>query len=503
MSWGAWLENKWINGQSFDSILWLDGSFQYSENIDTRNELWWFQLSSKEESVAMGRVYCYVPYSSVQLIRVFWDWVNITVFTASNAVHNQWTLIQTIASWDAPLNATVFQWNIIIFTSWNIFQLDMNALTTANITPLGRSAPWWTFFIMPTLNFHETFLLVWNQFNLWRLDPTLWFTLGREIVRDFWQGNIVGIIQYDSQIWVTVNHNGIDSRTYILWGNFDADDIGVLWTIATIGISPRSTTQIGNRLFYFAQDQVDSKTSTLYEVVWTNPIKVWKGKISSGDPWYLDDFVLSSSWETNLKMNQWYPQKDKILYIPANDWIRTYGAKNENMIPSMERTFTIASGELPLQSVVFGDYLYVAKATSESRWNIAYRNTAYTTYWTLISRVHTWSIRWLNKSNKKLLLTYWMPETAWAGIRVSLRRNQEWFNLLDWWQTVANLTQADAVNPTWTRKMVKEINLTSGEDFRMDWNTLEYKIEVFTDFDGQLSPIFYETYLLYNYTKLP
>jgi hypothetical protein len=50
--------------------------------------------------------------------------------------------------------------------------------------------------------------------------------------------------------------------------------------------------------------------------------------------------------------------------------------------------------------------------------------------------------------------------------------------------------------------MREKIYLTTNEDFRKDWNVLEYKVEVIrSETNPETAPIFFEYNLIYDFTN--
>jgi len=512
---GIFLENSWRWWQSFDNFIGEPWTFDYSKDIDIFNTLKGITLWPKEEVniSPSAAIRCYCTYSEDILYKVWYtswsdifmytsDWTDFATFWTLEHTIDQWTL--WIWSWNygKPYNAVIFLWDIFILCDKQVIQYNPATTTATIVTPTGRYDS--ACDVIPSFNYHETLLIVAKNDKLYTYDPILWSPLWRSTVRDFSQGIIVSLLQYDEMVWVCMNHNWIDSTIYLLWGNFDVDDIWVLDVIPLEGISLLNTVQKGSKVFLMSNKWDGSGTWQFYELYGKTPvlIKEWrKGtKVSSNDnPWWVSDswidFIVKANSFVTWYFSQWYPKNWNTIYIPNDDWIFLYWSSNQKLpeVISYFRSYEEPSNP-PLATVIFKDYIYVYSAWDEVRyylWKMSSKR--YAPYWYIKWRSYWWDMMLLEKETLWIAVAYDLTDED-CSIEVWIRRNG-WGNGYDDFKVVHTITDHTknfvVIDPTW------EVWVS---DIRGDRNYIDYALKLITTRD-QKSPIVYEHAILFDYVR--
>lgn len=507
----VFLENYRARGQSFDSFLWEDWMFDYSRNIDIFAKLKGICLSSKEEENSGAETLdCYCIYGKDSLYKVVQKNVDDILLYVSDGSDfaTFWTLEHTIdqsafsivsADFWEPKNAVVFDNKIYILCDKQVFEYDPATTTATKVTPTNWE-DWDTEFIA-SFNYHETLLVVWKNDKLRTYDPNLWSSIWRDVVRDFSQGSIVWLLQYDDLIGVCVNHNGIDSRIYTLWGNFDVDDIWVLDTTKLDGISVVNTAQRGQDILLTAQDHWDSGRGELYNLVWKIPVSLKESRNgtdisnASSPNWVNEtdfDFqVKRTNSAIDWLLTQPYPTKWNVVYLPMVDGLWIYWSPNLRIQDAVfnyhaYETFSNA----PRTSCIFKDYLYIASTGHEARYYIG-KNTSLKRYaekWYVKGRTYWWDLMIMEKELLNIAVAYKLPDAS-CSIKVWIKTNKES-------RDVATII----TDTTETFTVIKPTGVNNVSDILWDWNYIDYALELITT-DDQYTPEVLEHGMFYDYVR--
>lgn len=477
---------------SIDRFIGAENTFQYSNNVDIHSSMKSLKLSRKPTSVSAD-INTYTTFASIEwyLFRFVLYWATtIRVYRIQDwaAYVNQWTLVATIASSGDPYSCCVFDGKIFLFTSTKIWEFNPSWYSYTDRTP----STWWNIGakIIPSLNFYESWILVGKADKLFWYDPVL---LTWSIIRDFTQWRIVGIIEYEEQVGIVVNHNGYDSRIYILWGNFDVDDIGVLGTIPLPGISVQAIWQMGDQVFLVAQDDDDIYVTNFYELQGRRPVLIKSSKYTD---WSSPvDFNLMNNSSVSAKKWDTLVYDWQYIYIPCWDGIYRYWSPNQYIPQVFTQFSTIYDwwwGYVfwqPRWFTIHGNYLYVcginwAVMTRRYIWNEPSR-IEYAEKWFIKYRTYySWSVIARNQ-NIRIIVGYML--TPWSSINIYLWCNYKNMDLID---TISTVTIS------WTdwQKMMRHV-LEVENDWAEDWNIVDVKLELLVWSNTLESPELFEFYL--------
>jgi len=476
---------------SIDEYVGAENTYQYSMNVDIHSSLRGVRLARKFETESLTDLSSYTTFASIEwkLYRFALSWAWTKVYELSDwDPFTEWTLVATIASSGDPYSCCVFDGKIFLFTSTKIREFNPSWYASTDRTP----STWWsiTARIIPSFNFHEAGILVGKADKLFWYDPVL---LTWSIVRDFTQGRIVGIIEYEEQVGIVVNHNWYDSRIYILWGNFDVDDIGVLGTVPLPGISVQAIGQMANRVFLVAQDDDDIYVTDFYEMQWRDPVLIKSSRYTNG--FKAVDFILMDNASGSSKKRDTLVYDGKYIYIPCWDGIYRYGSPNK-YIPQVFTQFSVIYDGAwwyefwqPRWYTVHGNYLYVC-------W-ISWSNICRWYLWNEPSRIEytdKWFIKYrkyysgsIIARNQNIRIIVWYLLTAWSSINIYLWCNYKAIEL------VGTIT-TETIDWTWWQKMMRYV-LEVDNDRAEDWNVIDAQLELLVWDDDTETPEIFEFYL--------
>lgn len=478
--------NSHLWGQSIDEMVGAPNTFNYSQNIDIHNKLWAVTLSRNPETVDcddLQSVFASVPWKMYR----FADWWRVYE-QQDSSVWSQWTL-KTTLTWIWTLySACGFNGNIFVFWSSKIIEYNYSLNTFVDRTPAWRSLFIW-YWIIPTLNFHETWILMWRGATLYWYDPVLttWTT-----IRSFSQWQIVWIIEYFEQVWIVVNHNWYDSRVYILWWTFDVDDIGVLWRIPLPWISVQSVGQMGNQTFLLAQDDSDKRTTYFYELQGSTPVLLKK---SRNDFYWLDkSYVTFKQWRPPL--SDW-----KYMYIFCWDWIYRYWTPSPFIPPAFTQIATMFNGAgfpdfwQPRWYTIHGNYLIVtwwiwAKITRRYIWDEP-ELIKYCPSWSVEYRQFKWDSLVKKKQNIRMVVGY---KLNWSTLYSPQIKVYIWVNWLG--SVLIDTISTITIPNSWGQK--RTTHVIESEKIPKDRNEIVVKIELIRWTDETFTPELYECYLEYT-----
>lgn len=483
--------NSHLWWQSIDRFVGAENTFDYSNNIDIHSSLKTARLWRAYQSSALTDLDTFTSFASIPwyLFKFVLRGTGTRVYRFQDwATFSEWTLVATIPlSW-MPYSCCVFDGKIFLFTDSKIREFNPSSYTYTNRTPGAWRG--FTCKIIPSLNFYESWILVWQADKLLWYDPVL---LTRSIVRDFTQWSIVGIIEYEEQVWIVVNHNWYDSRIYILWWNFDVDDIGVIKTLPLPWISVQTIWQMGNQVFLVAQDDDDINVTDFYELQWSIPVLI---KSSRYTDWSnAVDFILMNNSSVATKKRDKLVWDGKYVYIPCRDGIYRYWSPNRYIPQAFCQFSSIFDGWnnytfwQPRWYTIHGNYLYVcwinwsfiwrwyiwnepSRINYIAKWFVKYR-TYYS--WAVIAR------------NQNIRIIIWYKLTPGASINVYLWANYKNMALIDTITTVS-------VPSTWGQYNMRHV-LEATNTWAEDRNVVDVKLELIVWSNLLESPEIFEFYL--------
>lgn len=499
-----WIENKWFNGIAPDPYVWADGTFQYSQNVNIRNNLKWITLSSEEENRDLS------VFLNAYLVFADPTWWP----TAPKLLkfYSNWELKETDNNWNVEVlrlttpiavsAAFSFKTKIYAFGNNVVYEIDPVAWTFVDIT---AALPWYAWAYRTFgLNYWNNTLVIWNQNIIWTLwpDPSvatpvfptdyIW-----QQRREFSEWNeIVWISNSWWNIKVYTAYQYSDSRVFYLPATFD---VGFEWINETI---ERKWMNVRNIAIVWKTDNVVARGSWL-DSVWVINWSLYETSWYDREPVYTTcDWNLNPNYITQFLMNdhsQVYPVYWDIAYMAWVDWIWSYWRKTPWINKSLVKEWSYADRS-PRTSIVFWDYLYVSYdifwvGSREKRYYLANRPQSFnTSTWMVISRVYNGDFAKDSKSCIELFASYELePTSSDPGyIEVYLRENRKQKNITGWRQLVATIT-----DKTKNRQRI------IANQMNIDFNLLEYKVHLYRWTDATVAPQFNEIYLEYEINQKP
>ena len=190
-----------------------------------------------------------------------------------------------------------------------------------------------------------------------------------------------------------------------------------------------------------------------------------------------------------------FPVKRWIMYIPTWDWVWTMWVNKLGQF-IVNKDWTLWGNWSARKWTILWDYLYVYYQVwwddVEVRYYLEYRNNGYTTeQGILIDRIWTGGPVWAWKESVQMNIGYELEVNSWSpwSIDVYIRPNRIDRTVADGWFLVATITNQNS--------MVEEIYVST-DNFRADWNCIEYKLVLNRGSDFQTSPMVYDVSLFYN-----
>lgn len=497
----VWVENKWFNGVADDPYVGVDGSFQYSQNLEIRNNLKWFQLSPLEETrVLTSRLNCYLTFSDPSswpnppLLLKFYD--NGDIVTTDN----NWTVETVVATLATPVqSAFSFKTRIYAFGNNVVYEINPTWWVVTDITVALVAVGYEGAYKTVWLNYWNNTFVIGNKNGLITLapDPTvavpafpadyIW-----ERRRSFSEWNeIVAISNSWGNIKVYTSYQYTDSRVFYIPASFDLGFEGINETIEWKGSNVRNIAIIWKTDYTITRgsglDNVGVINRKLYETSGYDRQLIKTTFDSNGDPNYTSQFVLADN------QNWQYPVYEEVAYIPWLDWIRSYGKTTPWIEDSLVKNWNYEN-RVPISSVIFGDYLYVSFEDlfwlyRERRYYLGYKTPEYTAWvGIMISRVYNGNYLKDIKQAIEIDIGYELEPTSLnpGYIEVYIRPNRISKNIALWWKLIGTITDN-------TQNRFRAIASNIVQDFNM----LEYRFLVFRG-DSEVTPIVNEWYLEFN-----
>lgn len=506
---------KYYNWFSENAFIWPEGSFQYGENVNIRDDVSGVQLSSFPEERSAAdfpswstsiTAYCLVNIANEPTLVTFYrkSWwpnpftsrINLTWTSETTEWSTGTTDIdQAVRFWE--LNSWVREQRIFWFAQNEIWIIDTATWSASTIDP-SDTIDWvtenWsdqTGRITP-LVYSNSVLIVGHGNALWRYVPVasaelpVWWSIIRKYKAE---DEIIWLTLQGNYLKVTISDWDINTLTYFLAGTFDVEDWWVVEVIDWNNMLWFNATTLENIDYYMMRSGYDASVLYVYRLNWYTKEKVFRTLRANWQNNQLEYFTSGALYE------QPFPVKRGIMYVPAADGVWTFGI-NKFWQFIVNKDWTLWGNWSARKWAILWDYLYVYYSRGgddvEVRYYIEYRNNWYTTEpWILIDRIMTGWVVGSWKENIQMNIGYELDKNTnspW-NIEVYIRPNRIDRTVADGWFLVATITDANS--------MVEEIYLST-DNFRADRNCLEYKLVLNRGSTATVSPIVYDVSLFYN-----
>lgn len=540
---------SWRDGISQDPYYWLSNSFQYSENLNTDDELHGVKLSQKADSANV----C----SNCQLVSA-WDkvfaiplaWWTVKYFNKDNWTNpNNTSAVLPTETWT---NYTNTYWNWVIFqdyfwfwvsitlsnpspwsvplASWLLRLSSTGSGSTETIVPYDhsdfsdesisdphtRTTPM-TDNITAVLNYNNTRLVVWAwQYlrvyypELEDTDSILGYTWWK-LVQKFEDGCTI--------IWLTCTFEYLKVRVTDEWWNTKVyyyqwnDDLRNTFVYDLIDLTNTKVLRVYsiNWIDYYTASLDGTQWFiTFNKLIWKTPVQLFKQR-----PWL-------SSYDANQKatyfiwptsMNASY--LDWAFYLADSYWVFkfTYATDWYDKWYLKWKTNTNSSPKYTPWLAVCENFLY----TSDPSW--LHRMRLYDTWvdwyqskWILISREMEWThggcvAKILDEVRCHFELNPLISssQNAW-DIDIYVSPNNTWRNVdpetdSTWWYKVMHIDWSNSNQNRNTRfEITKALNnLNWTPSFEFDWETITYCIVIKRwASNAQWTPIVREVNMIYH-----
>jgi hypothetical protein len=491
------VENKWFAGVSYDEYIGQDGSFQYSENIDVRNNLKWFGLSAWVNDNPLTRVLlCYAAIDQSTFVRIYKNWGNAELYLSSNTTYTTEVLKATVS--DFQINNAVARGKYV-FTFWaKVHRADITTGTVIDITAMfaNYSGSWDHYALVEGNRYvYVAGNYTWDtgSNSVWFLDTEQIGVPGKlaTLYSRYTNGtDVVGMVRVDATIKVYTNYKGLYARAYLGRSGDSRSSNAVQYD----GMILVDIIQNSNLDYLIARSSADNTILTMYEASWYDKNVIRSSRYANGNTEYIEDFYWTGGWsQLQGFTHKW------VAYMCLDDGIWTYGPNGSLTNPSLSMHWVNKTSHRPVANTRCGDYMYVTfqvgTSTSyiERQYYLAYRPISYAVSGMLISRVFTGERYSKNKNTMEINVGYDMHRAATnpGTILMYIREDKK------------------EENKTWSRTLVSTITdknkkseriLLSMPAMRVDFNCLEYKIEI-NRWDANTSPLVTEVQVLYIHNK--
>lgn len=507
---------KYYNWFSENAFIGPEWSYQYAENCNVRDDISWIQLSSLPEQRSASTfpsastqitAYCVIQDAAVQTLVTFYTWGANNPFTTrvnsdrptETTRGNTGTanVSHAVRFWE--LNAWVREQRIFAFTPNTIYIINTATWASTTVNPsdtidwvteqwstnaAGRVTP---------LVYSNSVVIVWHWNTLRRYVPVasaelpVWWSIIRKYKAN---DQIIWLTLEWNYLKVIISDGGINTITYYIQGTFDVEDGWVVESIDRDNMLGLNTTTLENMDYYMMRSADDSPVLYMYRLNGYTKEKVFRTMWANGQANQLEYFTLASTSTYDSE----FPVKRGIMYVPTGDGVWTFWM-NKLWQFIVNKDWTLWWSRQARRRVILWDYLYVYYAVAwtdvEVRYYIEYRNNGYTEQWLIIDRIFTGGAVGEWKENVQMNIGYELDYTSWdpGSIDIYVRPNR-----ID--RTVAG-GRSFVWSITDKTSMVHEVYLST-ENFRKDWNCIEYKLVKNRWADTKVSPMVYDVWLFYS-----
>jgi len=503
-----YLENSRYRWASQDRQTWYAAQYQYGYGINTRDMkngvclAWW--ATDVVKNIAS-------PFS------YFTYWWNLYYVTAAWVIYDaSWT--QKCSTWvthnRAP-NGIEFGDDIyIVGTGW-VIKVDSWWIAT-NLTSSIPSyhGSWYRGEWSCVLNYANTFLLIWDENVVWKMDTTL----GTPV--------FTGIRYFESSYevyWLTqewnylkiYTSNWINTKIHYAKGTFDVEYTWLIQTVSFKWLALSWWDVASDQWYDYVIFTVKSWDYKLAKVQWYNKVDIrWT------QTWWNHKVFTSSN--PNIKSADW------VLFAAMEDGIRTFTEYNWWLWWGCCE-FPIASTERVTNMFRFWELLYACVKSWNTYtvryYDMSFHPAKYQSSGYIIGRVFDGWCAGLFKKNDQATITYNMP--AWTSMELSYRydRSSFWYDK-DNFLLIKKLEDSnecyDIVVPTTPSKtetsllskeswindliLLENWNWVQLEDmlvcpFNKTWNLLEYRFDLTTTNTAKTPILFEHSLTYYDYMR--
>ena len=466
-----YLENSWYRWASQDRQTWYAAQYQYGYGVNTRDMKNWVCLAWWEHEIDNFSSWINVFTAFWDIYYINWEW---------KIYDENWTLKCSTWVTDSYAPLCVEFWNAL-FVIWDekIKFVANNRTMSPDISPLfpqyhGR---WYRWMWQCALNYANTFLLIWDDNVLWRLDWDTWIVKG---IRYFNSWYTIFWLTQEWNYLKIYTSNWLDTKIHYAKGTFDVEDTWLVQTITypwlAINVWDVTADQWNDYVIFRQSQPLNSSNYKIAKVHWYNKIDIrwtqrrwWQEIFTSSNPTiYASDWVVFAWMSDGI----W-------TFTEYNWWLWWWCCE-----------FPI-SWDVVTSMVKYWEKLYaVIKYWNRFKlvsYDMSFHPETYQRSWYIIGRVFDWWCAWLFKKNVHATVTYNMP--TWTNMELSYRYDRSSFDYSKSnFSSIKNLTD--------TNSCYDIVVPTTDNDFNRTWNLLEYRFDF--NWNWNKTPILFEHNLLYN-----
>lgn len=464
-----YLENSWYRWASQDRQTWYAWQYQYGFGVNTRDMKNWVCL-------AWWGTFMRSFNTWINVFTAFW---NAYYINGNGTIYNMnWTVMAD--TWVTDQYAPICEefWSTL-FVIWdNAVKMVSGSWTVVNITEafpeyhghkyrgMGQCA----------LNFANTFLLIWDDNVLWRVDGNLWIIKWIRIFHSWYK------IYWLTQEWNYLKiytSNWLDTKIHYAKWTFDMEDTWLVQTITypwlAISIWDVTADQWRDYVMFRQSERAEWWSYKLAKVQWYSKIDIrwtqtrwWQTIFTASDP-----AVYASDWVVFAGMQDWvwtFTEYNWWLWWWCCEFPTTWGQVT-SMVKYWETLYVVVK--------FLNDYELF-------RYDMSFHPAQYQENWYIIGRVFDWWSAWLFKKNVQATVTYNMPENT--SMELSYRYDRSAFDYTSGFLQVKELED--------TTTCYDIIVPTTDNNFNWTWNLLEYRFDL--HWNWYSTPILFEHSLLYN-----
>lgn len=536
---------SWREGFSQDPYYWLTNSYQYSENLNTDDELHGIKLSQKVSSANVcSNCQLVMAWANVFAIPLSWwtvkyfnstNWssptsTNVTLPSTSSTkyklAYGNWTVFQDkLWFWVwVQTSSSSWNWLIRIPVVWGngetVAPYDHPEATDESIsdpntktTPMANS-------VTAVLNYNNTRLVVWAWQDLRVYYPeledswaTLWYTWWKKVQSFENWCTIIALTCTFQYLKVRVTDEWWNTKVYYYQGNDDLRNTFVYDLVDLTNTKVLRVYPINWIDYYTASTDGSDGYITFNKLLWTTVISLFKQR------WWLSSYDANQKatyfvWPTshNAAYLDWH------FYVADSYWVWKFNCVNTRTDTVdrwyLKRKINSSTTNTPWLAIC-ENFVY----TSDTNW--LHRMRTYDTWidgyqqkWLLISREMEWKYGGcVSKMLDEVRLHFELnplisnSQDAW-DIDVYVSPNNMW-NMVDpqasgatWWYHVMHIdgTKSNQNRKTRYEKTNQLNNLNGGSPaFEFDRETITYCVVITRwSVSAQWTPVVREVQMQYH-----
>ena len=505
-----YLENSWYRWASQDRQTWYAAQFQYWENINIRDMKNWIMLSWWEST----------PVEYSDYFSYFTHWTELyTVWDDGKIRDKDWTVKCSLTLSFPVLTMWVSFWWYIYVISWpEMFKVNPSTWTSSAVSTWTYTQP------NCVLNYANTYLLLWIQKKLYKMDIVSWTETFKEI-RNFKSWYYIYWLTQEWNYLKIYTSDWTNTKIHYAKGTFDVEDTWLIQTVTFNGMAIGSwcvTSDQWNDYVLFRIDRWTKDSNNNYvhweyklaKISWYN-----KTDIKWTQTWWWEKIFTWTFWDyvmPNVMAADW------VLFVSMDEWVWTFTEYNWWL---WWWCVEFANNKWSMQMIRYHEQLYICRYYDnkfyKSYYDLSFHPKTYQNNWFIIGRVFDWWCAWLFKKNDQATITYNMPE--WTSMELSYRYDRTSFsydksNFLpikiltdttncydivvpttpwiknDWLLTLENNLNNDLILlENWDWIQLEDLMVCP---FNKTWNLLEYRFDLNTS-DTTKTPILFEHSLTY------